>query len=63
MAPNLVMNFFIQIASLGVSLAAMYSVSIIKSSIVYCLEFFQLTTPSFRVKIYPEVDLLSSESN
>ena len=61
--PNSEMNFFIQIASLAASLTAMYSASVVESATVYCLELFQLIAPPFRVKTYPEMDLLSSGSD
>ena len=56
------MNFFIQIAFFVASLVAIYSTSMTESAMVSYFILFQLTAPSYRVKIYPDVDLLSSGS-
>ena len=47
--PSLVMNFLSQIASLAASKATMYSDSVVESTVVSCLELFQLTAPPFNV--------------
>ena len=60
--PSSNMNFFIQTASWTTSLAAIYSALVVESATVAYLELFQLTAPPFKVKIYPEMDLLSSLS-
>ena len=46
---SLVMNFFIQTASLAASEAAMYSNSVVESAVVSYLELFELTAPPFNV--------------
>ena len=56
-------NFFIQIASVAASLAVIYSASVIESATVYCLKFFQLIAPPYKVNTYPDIDLLSSRSD
>ena len=37
----------------------MHSTLVIESIVVFCLELFQLTTPPFKLKTYPNWDYLS----
>ena len=61
--PSSVMNFQIQIASLAASDAAMYSASVVESTVILYLELFQLTVPQLQVKTNPKIDFLSSTSD
>ena len=49
-SPNFEKNFLIQTASLAMSESAMYSPSVIESTIVSCLDLFQLATPLMGIK-------------
>lgn len=60
--PSLVINFLVQTVFFVVSEEAMHLASIVESVVMSYLIIFQLT-PSFRVIIFVDLDLLSSLSN
>ena len=47
--PSSVINFLIQTASLAASKVVMYSALVVESTVVSCLELFQLTATPFNV--------------
>src|SRR5688572_20935749 len=55
-------KFLIQTPSFAASEAAMYSVSVVESATVSCLELFQLTAPPFSMNTNPDCDFESSLS-
>ena len=56
-------NFLNQKASLTASEVAIYLASIVESTMIGCLKFFQFITPPLQRNTYPDVDFLSSISD
>ena len=55
--------FLNQKPSFVASKAATYLASVVESTIMGCLELFQLTTPPLHTNTYPNIDILLSGSN
>ncbi|KAL0283532.1 UNVERIFIED_CONTAM: hypothetical protein Sangu_2885400 [Sesamum angustifolium] len=60
--PNSWISFCIHTASFAASKAAVYLASVLESVVVYCLEWFQATTPTLNLNRNLDCDLASSSS-